>query len=66
MASTNHSDIYQTLLLLLRKAVDNSCQVDLPKDTDWKGVLELASCQGVSGIWVVFHRVCPAFSRRLV
>lgn len=50
MASTNHSDIYQTLQLLLRKAVDNSYQLELPRDTNWKGVFELASCQGVSGI----------------
>ena len=41
---------YYSLLQLLRKAVDNSFQEELPKDTDWKGVLELASCQGVSGI----------------
>ena len=41
---------YYSLLQLLRKAVDNSYQLELPKDTDWKGVLELASCQGVSGI----------------
>ncbi len=35
------------MLRLLRKALDNSCQVELPKDTDWPSVLELASGQGV-------------------
>lgn len=40
----------QTLLSLLRKAVDNSFQMELPKDADWRSVLELASEQGVQGI----------------
>ena len=40
----------QTLLLLLRKALDNSYQVELPKGADWTSVLELASEQGVQGI----------------
>ena len=35
------------LLQLLRKALDNSRQVELPKDTDWTSALELASGQGV-------------------
>ena len=40
----------QTLMSLLRKAVDNSYQMELPKDADWRNVLELASEQGVQGI----------------
>ena len=38
------------MLLLLRKALDNSCQVELPKGADWMGILNLASEQGVQGI----------------
>lgn len=38
------------LLQLLRKAVDNSYQMELPKCADWVNVLGLASEQGVQGI----------------
>lgn len=50
MASTSYSDTYQTLLQLLRKAVDNSYQIESPKGADWKNVLDLATEQGVQGI----------------
>lgn len=50
MTSTSHSTTHQTLLLLLRKALDNSCQMELPKGADWMGVLNLASEQGVIGL----------------
>lgn len=46
------SDIRYTLLLLLRKAVGNSCQIELSKSADWTSVLELASEQGVHGICI--------------
>lgn len=41
---------YNFLLRLLRKAVDDSYQVELPKDADWMSVLDLALEQGVQGI----------------
>ena len=50
----------QTLLLLLRKALDNSNQVELPKDADWASVLELASEQGVQGICLEAIEQMPA------
>lgn len=40
------------LLQLLRKALDNSYQLELPKDADWVSFLELASGQGVQGICI--------------
>ena len=40
----------QTLLQLLRKALDNSYQMELPKGVDWTSVLNLASEQGVIGL----------------
>lgn len=44
------TNTHQILLQLLRKALDNSCQIELPKGVDWTSVLELASEQGVQGI----------------
>lgn len=49
----------QTLLLLLRKAVDNSCQVVLPKYADWSSVFRLASEQGVQGICLEAVELLP-------
>ena len=37
----------ETVLQLIRKAVDNSCQIELSGDIDWSGVIALASRQGV-------------------
>ena len=48
------------LLQLLRKALDNSNQVELPKGTDWASVLELASEQGVQGICLEAIEQLPA------
>ena len=50
----------QTLLLLLRKALDNSYQVELPKGADWTSVLGLASEQGVQGICLEAIEKLPA------
>lgn len=44
------TDIHGLLLQLLRKALDNSYQLELPKDADWMEILELATGQGVQGI----------------
>lgn len=41
---------YNSLLQLLRNALDNSYQMELPKDTDWTSVLKLATERGVQGI----------------
>lgn len=38
------------LLRLLRKAIDNSYQMELSKGADWASVIDLASEQGVHGI----------------
>ena len=51
---------YNSLILLLRKALDNSNQVELPKGTDWASVLELASEQGVQGICLEAIEQLPA------
>ena len=51
---------YNLLLQLLRKALDNSNQVELPKGTDWASVLELASEQGVQGICLEAIEQLPA------
>lgn len=45
-----YSELNSFLFQLLRKALDNSYQVELPKGVDWASVLELASEQGVQGI----------------
>ena len=37
----------KTVLQLIRKALDNSCQIELSGDIDWSGVIALASRQGV-------------------
>jgi len=37
----------ETVLQLIRKAVDNSCQMELSGNIDWSGVIALASRQGV-------------------
>ena len=50
----------QILLSLLRKALDNSYQVELPKSADWMGVLNLASEQGVQGICLEAIEQLPA------
>lgn len=47
-----NSESRQVLLSLLRKALDNSYQVELSKDADWMSILELASGQGVQGICI--------------
>ena len=44
------SSLIDTLLKLLRKALDNSYRMELPKGANWASVLELASEQGVHGI----------------
>ena len=48
------------MLLLLRKALDNSYQVELPKGADWTSVLEFASEQGVQGICLEAIEQLPA------
>lgn len=50
----------QTLLLLLRKALVNSYQMELPKGADWTSVLGLASEQGVQGICLEAIEQLPA------
>lgn len=57
---THFTNTLQTLLLLLRKALDNSYQVELPKDADWTSVLGLASEQGVQGICLEAIEQLPA------
>ena len=57
---TSFTNTLQTLLLLLRKALDNSYQVELPKGADWTSVLELASEQGVQGICLEAIEKLPA------
>ncbi len=51
---------YNSLILLLRKALDNSNQVELPKGTDWASVLKHASEQGVQGICLEAIEQLPA------
>ena len=48
------------MLQLLRKALDNSCQMELPKGADWMGILNLASEQGVQGICLEAIEQLPA------
>ena len=48
--NSHFTNTLQILLLLLRKALDNSCQMELPKGADWMGVLNMASEQGVVGL----------------
>ena len=48
------------LIQLLRKALDNSYQVELSKGADWASVLELASEQGVQGICLEAIEQFPA------
>ena len=55
-----HSENRRILLQLLRKALDNSYQVELPKGADWTSVLELASEQGVQGICLEAIEKLPA------
>lgn len=38
------------VLQLLRKALDSSCQIDLPEGIDWDKALDLATEQGVSAL----------------
>ena len=54
------SENRRILLQLLRKALDNSYQVELPKGADWMGVLNLASEQGVQGICLEAIEILPA------
>lgn len=48
------------LLQLLRKALDNSYQVELPKGSGWMGILNLVSEQGVQGICLEAIEQLPA------
>ena len=52
MMNRSHSNTLQIFLQLLRKALDNSYQMELSKGVDWMGVLNLASEQGVIGLAV--------------
>ena len=54
------TNTHQILLLLLRKALGNSFQLELPKDADWASVLELASEHGVLGICLEAIEQLPA------
>ena len=54
------TNTHQTLLLLLRKALGNSFQLELPKDADWASVLELALEHGVLGICLEAIEQLPA------
>ena len=58
--NSHFTNTLQILLLLLRKALDNSYQVELPKDADWTSVLNLASEQGVQGICLEAIEQLPA------
>ena len=55
-----HSENRRILLQLLRKALDNSYQVELSKGADWTSVLNLASEQGVQGICFEAIEILPA------
>lgn len=50
----------EAVLLLIRKEMDNSYQMELPKATDWESVLEYASAQGVHGICLEAIEQLPA------
>ena len=54
------SDSIVLFLQLLRKALDNSYQMELPKGADWTSVLGLASEQGVQGICLKAIEQLPA------
>ena len=56
---TNFTNIHQTLLLLLRKALDNSYQMELSKGADWASVLDLAYSQGVLGVCLEAIELLP-------
>lgn len=58
--NSHFTNTLQIVLLLLRKALDNSYQVELPKDADWTSVLNLASEQGVQGICLEAIEQLPA------
>ena len=51
---------YNSLLQLLRRALDNSYQLELPKGVDWMSILEQASSQGVHGICLEAIEQLPA------
>ena len=51
---------YNPLLQLLRKALDNSNQMELPKDADWMSIIEQAFGQGVHGICLEAIEQLPA------
>ncbi len=53
-------ELKDTFLQLVRKAVDNSSEVELPRDTDWTGILELASSQGLLGVCLEAVESLPA------
>jgi hypothetical protein len=54
------SSTAEAVLQLIRKEVDNSYQVELPKATDWESVSEQASAQGVHGICLEAIEQLPA------
>ena len=57
---TNFTNIHQTLLLLLRKALDNSYQMELSGSVDWTSVLDVATEQCVLGICLEAIEQLPA------
>lgn len=50
----------ETVLQLIRKAVDNSYQVELSENIDWAGVIALASCHGVTSLCLETIELLPA------
>lgn len=50
----------ETVLQLFRKAVDNSCQMELSGNIDWSGVIALASRQGVVALCLEAVEFLPA------
>lgn len=54
-----NSDLKDTLLQLLRNALDNSYQIELPKGVDWMSVFELAYEQEVQGICLEAIELLP-------
>ena len=57
---TNFTNIHQTLLLLLRKVLDNSYQMELSGSVDWTSVLDVAIEQCVQGICLEAIEKLPA------
>ena len=57
---TVSSETKDIFFQLLRRALDNSKQMELPKVSDWTSVLELASVQGVQGICLEAIEQLPA------